>query len=293
VRPEDIAKSALFMISNNIGQISYLNAVVHDIKSIYFGGSFIRGHVDTMRTISFAIDFWSKGTMKGFFIFDFHLNFPTVSSPSETFLLPLQALFLRHDGYLGCLGALSKNWLQPLENQPRQSFEENFTQSFTSSPVGSLGVLDTVPEPLVPFPLLADPSTYEPDTISLKDQSLRNYWLTFFDRAINSTTTALHTCLGEGPEVREQLGNFEKAFKEMLTKLRAKPDAYGQLSVRSLLNLKEQASPPTSPPQQPVSSHQFFFLFPTVDIVSSRVRIKGPLQAHQGEGKRNGDDAAS
>jgi len=54
------------MVSNNIGQIAYLNAVNHNLHSIYFGGSFIRGHVDTMRTISYAINFWSKGTMKGY-----------------------------------------------------------------------------------------------------------------------------------------------------------------------------------------------------------------------------------
>lgn len=39
----DIAKSLLFMVSNNIGQIAYLNAQQHGIKRIYFGGCFIRG----------------------------------------------------------------------------------------------------------------------------------------------------------------------------------------------------------------------------------------------------------
>ena len=138
------------------------------------------------------------------------------------------------------MGALSRIWLQPTV-QHRGSFEENFAQSFTSSPVGSLGVLDTVPEPLVPFPLLTDPSIYEPDTISLKEPSLRNYWLSVFDRSIGATTKALLTSLENTPAVLAQLENFEKAFKEMITKLRTRPDAYGQLSVRNLLNLKEQA----------------------------------------------------
>jgi pantothenate kinase len=30
-------------ISNNIGQIAYLNAQQHGLKRIYFGGGFIRG----------------------------------------------------------------------------------------------------------------------------------------------------------------------------------------------------------------------------------------------------------
>lgn len=42
-RPEDISRSLLFAISNNIGQITYLQAQLHDLQYIYFGGSFIRG----------------------------------------------------------------------------------------------------------------------------------------------------------------------------------------------------------------------------------------------------------
>jgi pantothenate kinase len=43
-KQEDIAASLLYMVSNNIGQISYLNAQKHGIQRIYFGGCFIRGH---------------------------------------------------------------------------------------------------------------------------------------------------------------------------------------------------------------------------------------------------------
>lgn len=74
--------------SNNIGQISFLQSERHDLKRIYFGGSFIRGHQQTIHTLSFAIKFWSKGTK--------------------------QAFFLRHEGYLGAVGAFVKrkpaNW---------------------------------------------------------------------------------------------------------------------------------------------------------------------------------------
>jgi len=61
----DIAQSALFMVSNNIGQIAYLHAHKQGVQTIYFAGSFIRGHPDTMKTISYAINFWSKGEMAG------------------------------------------------------------------------------------------------------------------------------------------------------------------------------------------------------------------------------------
>eukprot|EP01027_Heterolobosea_sp_BB2_P016552 GEZU01023556.1.p1 GENE.GEZU01023556.1~~GEZU01023556.1.p1 ORF type:complete len:211 (-),score=46.85 GEZU01023556.1:178-810(-) len=77
--PEDLAQSLLFMISNNIGSIAYLNAMRFNLKRIYFGGYFIRDHPITMGCISYAINFWSKGNM--------------------------QALFLKHEGYLGAIGA--------------------------------------------------------------------------------------------------------------------------------------------------------------------------------------------
>ncbi|PON35181.1 Type II pantothenate kinase [Parasponia andersonii] len=78
-RPEDISLSLLRMISYNIGQISYLNALRFGMKRIFFGGFFIRGHAYTMDTISFAVQFWSQGQA--------------------------QAMFLRHEGFLGSLGA--------------------------------------------------------------------------------------------------------------------------------------------------------------------------------------------
>ncbi len=54
----------------------------YNLPRIYFGGFFIRGHPYTMDTISFAIQFWSKGEMS--------------------------AKFLRHEGFLGAVGAYLK-----------------------------------------------------------------------------------------------------------------------------------------------------------------------------------------
>jgi len=81
--PEDISKSLLYAISNNIGQIACMNAEKYGLERIYFGGCFIRGHAATIATLSYAIRFWSKGTKR--------------------------ALFLRHEGFLGSIGAWIRN----------------------------------------------------------------------------------------------------------------------------------------------------------------------------------------
>jgi type II pantothenate kinase len=92
----DVSRSLLYAISNNIGQIAYLHSHIHGLSHIYFGGSFIRGHPQTMNTLSYAIRFWSKGEK--------------------------QAYFLRHEGYLGAVGAFLKR--QPRNWGRRGSFEE-------------------------------------------------------------------------------------------------------------------------------------------------------------------------
>lgn len=94
-RPEDISRSLLYAISNNIGQIAYLQSEKHRLEHIYFGGSFIRGHRQTMNTLSYAIDFWSQGQK--------------------------EAYFLRHEGYLGSVGAFLKR--QPKNWGRRNSFQ--------------------------------------------------------------------------------------------------------------------------------------------------------------------------
>ena len=96
---EDMARSLLYAISNNIGQIAYLQSEKHRLQHIYFGGSFIRGHTQTMNTLSYAIKFWSKGQK--------------------------QAYFLRHEGYLGSVGAF-------LKRQPRNWGRRNSLEDVTS-----------------------------------------------------------------------------------------------------------------------------------------------------------------
>ncbi|KAF8593969.1 fumble, partial [Ceratobasidium sp. AG-I] len=66
--PEDISRSLLYAISNNIGHIAYMNAEKYGLNRIYFGGCFIRGHAATIATLSYAIRFWSKGSMRAMFL---------------------------------------------------------------------------------------------------------------------------------------------------------------------------------------------------------------------------------
>ena len=78
-RAHDVALSLLRMVSNNIGHIACLSAQQNGLKHILFGGSFIRDHPYTIATISSAVSFYSAGTV--------------------------QALFLKHDGFVGAVGA--------------------------------------------------------------------------------------------------------------------------------------------------------------------------------------------
>eukprot|EP00934_Nitzschia_sp_Nitz4_P007475 Nitzschia sp. Nitz4//scaffold349_size16934//8509//11235//NITZ4_008848-RA/size16934-snap-gene-0.0-mRNA-1//1//CDS//3329548707//7465//frame0 len=88
---EDLARALLLMITNNIGQVAYLNAKLHKTRRIFFVGNFLRSNVISQRRLSFAINYWSKGEM--------------------------EALFLEHEGYFGALGAflMSQNISQDEE----------------------------------------------------------------------------------------------------------------------------------------------------------------------------------
>lgn len=96
-RPEDVSRSLLYAVSYNIGQIAYLQSRHHGLNHLYFGGSFIRGHRQTMNTLSYAIEYWSGGEK--------------------------QAYFLRHEGYLGAVGAFLKR--QPRNWGRRNSLEND------------------------------------------------------------------------------------------------------------------------------------------------------------------------
>ncbi len=97
-----------------------MNALRYNIKRIFFGGFFIRGHPYTMDTISYAIRFWSKvGVVKGVGVSS-HVrsSLPHIEGDPSSYslwhclaLLPqgeMAATFLRHEGFLGAVGAFLK-----------------------------------------------------------------------------------------------------------------------------------------------------------------------------------------
>ncbi|KAJ1867199.1 hypothetical protein LPJ78_001144 [Coemansia sp. RSA 989] len=252
----DIARSLLYMVSNNIGQIAYLNAQLHGIRRIYFGGYFIRGHPLTMHTLSYAINFWSKGQMS--------------------------ALFLRHEGFLGATGAFFKTdkatSSEPLSPTPATapsfmpesaiessalkgrrmslktrrakaySFTENFSiaAAIADNAVGALGMLDCEPSRLMPLPQLVNTSEhpYQPDTVDLMTEPRQQvYWIS----AMENNTKGLLSLAKSGAlpgcsdaDSIQQLTSFVALYLQHLQRLREQPLAYGAMSVRALLGLREQ-----------------------------------------------------
>ncbi|KAJ3190165.1 hypothetical protein HDU85_000456 [Gaertneriomyces sp. JEL0708] len=212
-KPEDISRSLLYLVSNNIGQIAYLNAQAHGIQRIYFSGFFIRGHPITMNTLSYAINFWSKGK--------------------------IMALFLRHEGYLGAMGAFLRH--APKRSRLR-SFTENFTriEKISGTSVGAVGSsLDQFPTALTTFPLLANPARYKPDTTDLKSSALQLYWINLLDKNLGDLAD-MAMQWRKGTDTKSRASSFEAMYREHLERLRREPNVYGALSIRSLLDLREQ-----------------------------------------------------
>lgn len=97
----DVIRSLLFTIANDIGQIACLYALQHELKRVYFGGYFLRNHPLSMHAVSYAIKYWSRGSV--------------------------EALFLRHEGYLGAIGAFLKG-TEELDTD-KYCWQENFAGS--------------------------------------------------------------------------------------------------------------------------------------------------------------------
>ncbi|KAI8320013.1 fumble-domain-containing protein [Martensiomyces pterosporus] len=239
----DIARSLLYMVSNNIGQIAYLNAQLHGIKRIYFGGYFIRGHPLTMHTLSYAINFWSKGEMR--------------------------ALFLRHEGFLGATGAFvmasdpgASPCVSPssgaglasdkdaggrrVRRHKAYSFTENFsiTETIADEAVSSLGMLDRQSSQLLSLPQLINTqqTPYQPDTVDLsKDLKQQEYWISAMEKNTHGLLDlAENGTLSCGRDTRVKMESFVALYLKHLRRLRERPHAYGPMSVRTLLGLREQ-----------------------------------------------------
>ena len=92
VSDSDLAKAALIMITNNIGSLAHLHTRVEHVNTVVFAGNFLENNRVAMRTLSFALDFWSGNS--------------------------IQAVFFENVGYSGAVGALTSNILKQLQSQP-------------------------------------------------------------------------------------------------------------------------------------------------------------------------------
>ncbi|KAJ2305971.1 hypothetical protein IWW52_006316 [Coemansia sp. RSA 2704] len=206
-----------------------------------------------MHTLSYAINFWSKGQMS--------------------------ALFLRHEGFLGATGAFFKTErdasrtpdtpalelapdtaaaaaVEPprrrrLSSRGRRAKAYSFTENFSiagaiaNEAVGALGMLDREPS-LLPLPQLVNTPgrPYQPDTVDLSQQpQQQEYWISAMERNTNglldlAESGALPGC--ESADARQRLSGFVALYLKHLQRLRERPLAYGAMSVRALLGLREQ-----------------------------------------------------
>lgn len=220
----DIARSLLFMISNDIGQIASLYALMHGLDRVYFGGYFLRGHPLSMHTVSFAINYWSKGKVR--------------------------ASFLRHEGYLGAIGAFLKGASE--YGTENCSWSENYAGSsglqspipaqlsqHNSSMIDQLE-MDRFEWQLVYCPLLADPARYLADTVDLtQDAEARHYWLTCFQEAIDKFVEVAVRSQPHKTDAPLRAAQFRDKYLCRLQYLEEHPFAYGSLTVRSLLDMRE------------------------------------------------------
>ncbi|OQV21198.1 Pantothenate kinase 1 [Hypsibius exemplaris] len=79
-KPEDLARAVLVTVTNNIGSLAMMCAMNAKVDKVVFLGNFLRVNSVSMKQLSYAMDFWSKGKCK--------------------------ALFMEHEGYFGAVGCL-------------------------------------------------------------------------------------------------------------------------------------------------------------------------------------------
>jgi type II pantothenate kinase len=233
-----------------------------------------------MQTLSYAINFWSKGQMR--------------------------ALFLRHEGFLGALGAflmyeegVSSKIMRSLSE--RHDSRANFVERFSVGPhfapsdglkpqqaekswvekfmqVGRLsagltgkdlpakseytggvseydlwgaennalssglevGVLH-VDSSLYQFPLLVDPASYEPSVVDIsKDDEQRSYWIGVLEKQIPATSERAFASQGGTEEARQNCDAFEWMFGSHLEKLKQEPQVYGMFGLCEILEMREE-----------------------------------------------------
>lgn len=153
-----------------------------------------------MNTLSYAISFWSGGNMK--------------------------ANFLRHEGYLGAIGAFLRD---PPDYAKLHAFRENFSQLDESKgKLYAIGSLEHHPREFKPFPLLAEPSTYSPHTQILTDPDIQNYWIKLLDVNLKYL---VDIATENSKDAEARASKFEAMYRSHLVELLQNPNAYGPLTI--------------------------------------------------------------
>ncbi|RCN36574.1 putative pantothenate kinase, partial [Ancylostoma caninum] len=233
---KNVMRSLLLMISNSIGQFAFLYAQREKTNRIYFDGFLIRNHAIIMRTISFAIEFWSEGTQ--------------------------QAHFLRHEGYTSAIGAYlsGASLVDPTDAEfgagyeaERLSWHEYYSgcsdlgRFVPTAPLSmgfTAGVLELECAEIIlrPFPLLAENiQVYKPDVTDLNvDSEAREFWLKTFEKSVDSVIKKAVESQANCSSAEQRVQVFREKFLKQLMIIRDKPFAYGISNVRNLLDLREQ-----------------------------------------------------
>ncbi|CAB4067436.1 coaW [Lepeophtheirus salmonis] len=213
----DLARSLLFLISNDICQIASLYALLHQVKTIYFGGFFIRHHPLSMHSIDYSVNFWTKGMVR--------------------------AKFLRHEGYLGAIGAFLKG-AEELQTS-NYSWTENYfgstSLSWKSSNANTINIphnleIDRFERILYHCPLLEDPKNYIPDTVDLsRDSDAREYWLKCFEESLGKFANRAEQseeALDQETEkkIKARSRRFQEEYLKKLKDFSTRPFAFGNLT---------------------------------------------------------------
>ena len=113
-RDDDICKSLVVMIAQNLAQIAHLNARIHGAKRVFFTGNFLRNNDLALRTIVYTMNRWSQ------------LDQCTT-----------EAVFFRHEGYFGAVGAflqsIDPNFVRDLDFESSQHGEHRASDASSHS----------------------------------------------------------------------------------------------------------------------------------------------------------------
>eukprot|EP00055_Hartaetosiga_balthica_P005032 m.14108 g.14108 ORF g.14108 m.14108 type:complete len:808 (+) comp4255_c0_seq1:75-2498(+) len=219
-KDNDVLASLVQMICFNIAQIACLNARLHNTDTIYFAGFFIRNHARIMHIITQAVTYWGQER--------------------------ISALFLRHEGYLGAIGS----FLGGLDELDRTSpipqlhaLNEQYVSHASNDLLQDSFKFELVQDSCTSFPLLI--GKYHADTIDLMtDTPARDYWLECFknniDREWKRALAVVKSDHEDEKTIKHRANAFRSTFLKHMEILSADPSAYGELSVRNILELRQQ-----------------------------------------------------